>query len=140
MATKVEVTAILEERTGAMLALVRQLTGLADRPNVQHAIAWAVRRLGGTTASFVEATDAEVSAITKEEALIDLAELRLLDSMYGNLTAVTNRTGPIQDDYNDLARRLEAARTEKRGEILSVHGIDVNGSTSPSKPVLMWAV
>jgi hypothetical protein len=125
VATKAEVTAILTERTGAMLALVRTLTGSQDSPSPDQAIAWAVRRLGGSTASFVDATSGEVVAIAQDEALIDLAELRLLNSMYVNLTATTNQTGPLRDDYNDLARRLETARREKRAEILAVHGVNV---------------
>ena len=122
-----------------MLTLVRTLTG-NDNPSTQQAIAWAVRRLGSTTASMIEATADEVAAVDNDDALVDLAELRLLDSMYGNLTAVTNQSGPIRDDYNDLARRLETLRKEKRAYIQDVHGIDVGGNAdTPTKMAKIYA-
>ena len=130
MAAKSEIVAVLQERTGAFLALLRALTGESDRPSIAHALAWSVRRLGGSTASLLEPTEDEVATIASGDALIDVAELRLLESMRGNLIAVTNRTGPVQDDYNDLSRRLEKAITEKRAAILGDHGIDLQATAA----------
>ena len=53
----------------------------------------------------------------KLDALCDLAELRTLESVQTNLTAVNVTAGPLQEDLGSLAERLGEIVTERRKNI-----------------------
>ncbi len=116
MTTVAEVTAGVTDRCSAYLAQARALTGDPAKPGVAPAIGWSVRMLGGTTASLATVTDGEVQDIANGllDALLDLAELRTLESIQTNLTAVDVTAGPVQQAYSDLAKRLVDIIEQKR--------------------------
>ncbi len=116
MTTVAEVTAVVTDRCVAHLAQARVLTGDPTKPGTAPAIGWAVRMLGGTTASLTTVTDGEVQAIASglTDALLDLSELRTLESVQTNLTAVDVTAGPVQQAYSDLAERLVEIVEQKR--------------------------
>ncbi len=116
MTTVADVTTVITDRCGAYLARARAITGSATVPGITQAIGWAVRMLGLTTASLTAITDEEVSAVTSDklDALLDLAELRTLESIQGNLAAVNVTAGPVQEELGQLAERLGEFVTERR--------------------------
>lgn len=124
MATVANVTTVIEERCSAYLAKARALTGSAAKPDTAQAIGWAVRMLGYTTAALATVTDGEVGAVSgdKLDALCDLAELRTLESIQTNLTAVDVTAGPLQEGLGSLAERLGEIVTERRKNIAARYG------------------
>lgn len=116
MATIGEVQEIVNERCAALLAQAQALSEGVYTPNSDQAIAWALRMLGYAPTSLTAATDAEVQAVAAglADALLDLAELRLLKSVQTNLTAVTVKAGPVEEDYNDLSERLAEIIKERQ--------------------------
>ena len=125
MTTVAEVTAAITDRCGAYLAQARVLTGDPTKPGITPAIGWAVRMLGGATASIATVTDGEVAAAASGalDALLDLAELRTLEAIQTNLTAVNVTAGPVQQDYSDLAKRLAEIVTQKQKHAQARYGV-----------------
>lgn len=124
MATIADVKAIVEDRCAALLALAREIAGDALTPDVDQAIAWALRALSYPVASLLQAAGGEVQAVAAGhlDALLDLVELRTLESIQTGFTAVTVKAGPVQEDYNHLADRLDEIITEKRVNVAARHG------------------
>ena len=129
MATVAEVQAVIDNRCAALLALARTIAGSVLTPDVNQSISWALRVLGYPVASPLTATGAEVQAVSAGhlDALLDLVELRTLESIQIGLAAVTVKAGPVQEDYNHLADRLDKIVPEKRKNVAARHGqwIDV---------------
>lgn len=119
MATVANVTTVVTERCSSYLAKARALSGSGSIPDIAQAIGWGVRMLGYTTAGLTTVTDGEVGAVSgdKLDALCDLAELRTLESIQTNLTAVNVTAGPLQEDLGSLAERLGEIVTERRKNI-----------------------
>lgn len=117
--TLAEVTAVIEGRCAAILATARAASGNPNIPNLTHCVGWATRMVGGATASVTTVTDGEVGAITglRIDALLDLAELRTLESVLTNLNTVDLTTGPVTEDFSDLPDRLAKMIPEKRKAI-----------------------
>lgn len=116
MTTAADVTTVITDRCGAYLTRARAITGSATVPGITQAIGWAVRMLGYPTASLTLVSDGEVGAVASErlDALLDLTELRTLESIQGNLTAVNVTAGPLQEELGQLAERLGEFVTERR--------------------------
>lgn len=119
-----DVAAVVTDRCGAFLTAVTAATGDAETPNIDQAIAWALRALGYPTANMLAPSTSEVQAVAdaKGDALLDLAELRMLESIQTNLTAVTVKAGPVQEDFNDLSARLATIINEKRANVTERYG------------------
>ena len=124
MATVADVQEIVDNRCAALLALAREIAGDALTPDIDQAISWALRALGYPAASLLVATNGEVQAVSSGQldALLDLVELRVLESIQTGFTAVTVRAGPVQEDYNHLADRLDRVIAEKRSNVAARHG------------------
>lgn len=124
MVTPADVEEIVGNRYAALLAQARALAGDAFTPSIEQAIAWAVRGLGYPAESLRYVTPAELAAVSADrlDALLDLTELRMLESIQTGFTAVTVKAGPVQEDYNHLADRLDKIVVEKRKNVAARHG------------------
>ena len=119
MASLADVQAVVGDRCGALLAEARAATGDPTKPSVDQCIGWALRMLGYTTASILAPVNGEVTAVASDrvDALLDLAELRTLESILTNLANVDLTTGPVTEDLSDLPDRLAKLIPEKRKAI-----------------------
>jgi hypothetical protein len=124
MASVEDVTIVVTDRCGAFAAEAKLLAGDTGAPSLDQAIAWALRALGYPTGTIRLATNDEVQAVpdAQLDALLDLTELRMLESIQTNLTAVTVKAGPVQEDYNNLSSRLAGIVNEKRANAAVRHG------------------
>lgn len=124
MATLADVQAVVTDRCGALLAEARTATGDATKPSVDQCIGWAVRMLGYTTASILAPVTAEVTAVAGShvDALLDLAELRTLESILTNLNSVDLTTGPVSEDLSDLPDRVAKIAETKRRNVATMWG------------------
>jgi hypothetical protein len=124
VATLSDVLEVIGDRCGAVLAEARTATGDPTKPSVYQCIGWGVRMLGYTTASILVPTNAEVVAVAdaKLDALLDLAELRTLESILTNLNGVDLTTGPVSEDLSDLPDRVAKIAEAKRKQIATTWG------------------
>lgn len=107
-------------------------------------IRWALSLLGVEAAGAVSVADADLTTVTgrKVDALLDLAEARLLQTVLTNLTRVDTRAGMVQQDFSDLAAMLRPiaadrlAAAGKRHADLLVAPVDGTGD----KVVRLWSV
>lgn len=112
-----EVNAVLTQRCGAYMAAANLAAG--DGALVDP-LRWALAALGQSPGSIVVVTDADLAGIATPlltDALLDLAELRLLETCLTNITAVTTRAGNVQQDFSDWSATLQAVIPEKRAVI-----------------------
>ena len=140
--TRYQVEQILSRRIGGYLTVASMTSDSGVNPWLTDPLRWALTAMGYTTASYTAVTDSDLAGVADARigALLDLTELRALEAVYSNLTAVSNRAVPLQDDYNDLARRLEKMRDNKRAEILAMHGIDLGVGNAPARLAGMAAL
>lgn len=136
MTTRASVEVVLLRRTGRMLTKAG-LDGVTDdgtNVDLNDPIGWAVRTLGYPVADVTEVSSDEVEAVPsgKVNALLDLAELRTLESILGNLDLVSAQVGPRREELNDLARRLNERIPRKRKEIEQEHDIPL-GERKPAR-------
>lgn len=124
MATLADVQDIVGNRYAALLTLAQAMSGDEFTPSIEQAVAWSLRALGYPVASLRFATDGELANVADAhlDALLDLTELRMLESIQTGLTAVTVKAGPVQEDYNHLADRLADIVNEKRANVAARHG------------------
>ena len=116
MATLNDVLAVIDDRVGVMLSEARLATGDNSKPSIEACIGWAVRMLGYTTASirYPEETEVQAVATVHVDALLDLAELRTLESVLTNLNQVDLTTGPVSERLGQLPQRLADLVPKKR--------------------------
>ena len=100
---------ILKSRIGTLMEAVSfAVTTAGANADLDDPLAWATRRVGGTTASFSTTTDAEIAAVSSDEYedLVDLAEYRTLQNILGNLDNVDITAGPRSEKLSQLADQV----------------------------------
>lgn len=134
MATRAQAEVVVVRRVGRYLTAAGLDGTTVNGANADLAdpIAWAVRKLDGTTADPTNPVTTEVQAVSRVDALFDLAELRALENALGNLSLVTATVGQRTEQYNDLARRLAEMIPRKRKAVEQEHGIAL-GDVRPAR-------
>lgn len=143
--TRAQAEGILIRRIGRLVAAASLDGTTVDGTNADLAdpLATAVRQLGGTVANRATVTDADLASVAREEALLDMAELRALESALGNLDVVDVQVGPEREALGQLGTRLETAIARKRAQIQREHGIGLaspftSGSSSTVRTEATW--
>ena len=108
---------MLARRLGGFLAEA-DMDALQDgvNPWLTDPLRWALSTLGYVTASITAVTDSDLSGVAEAltEALLDLTELRALEAVQTNLTAVDVTAGPLGERRSQLADRIGEMVTERR--------------------------
>lgn len=125
--TRAQVEGVLIKRTGQMLAIAGLDGETADGSNadLNDPIGWAVRKLGGSVADVSSVANSDLENIKRVDALFDLGELRVLETILGNYDKVDSTVGPRREEYDDLAQRLLKWLPEKRKQIEHEHDISL---------------
>lgn len=136
-----EINLVLVQRTGKYLTAAGLAGGASE---LVDPVRWALSMLGNEPGSLVEITNDDLVAVTGlyVDALLDLAELRLLETVLGNMTAVTVKAGPVTQNLSDLGKQLLTVIAAKRAAIAKRYGsllVLPLDETSP-KPVTLWAM
>lgn len=108
--SRANVENVLVSRAGPLLTKAGQDGTTVDGTNTDLAdpIAWALRQVGYTTADITNPTTAEVAAASDDvDEVVDLAELRTLESLLGNLDDVDITLGPRSEHLSQLAKQVE---------------------------------
>jgi hypothetical protein len=126
--TRLEVQEILFRRCGKYMNVVKMSLDLSgDNPDMADPILWALRMLGYSPASVVRVSDAEIGAVESDrvDALFDLAELRLLTTIQGNLTKVSSSVSSQQnlsESWGQLLTAIDGIVRAKRDAVDAMHG------------------
>lgn len=125
--TRASVESVLIRRTGTLLtaASLDGTTISGSNADLNDPIASALRQCGLTVANIGNVADSDLAALADSDIdkLLDLAELRVLESCLGNLDLVDVKAGPIEEKLGQVGARLEAAITRKRTAITRTYGI-----------------
>lgn len=119
----------IESRVGGFVAQVREITEDPSKPSILESVSWALRKLGYTVASVQTVTDSELGEVRAidVDVLLDLAELRTLKSLPGNLPAIDTTIGPQSIKLSNLLPALEAIISRRTGEVQAEHGHRIPG-------------
>lgn len=107
--TRANVVGIMLDRLEPLMSEAgMSTTDGATNADVQDPMAWAVRRMGYSTASPDTVTDAELTSVGDSDwdDYLDLCEYRLLKSIQGNLAVVDVQAGPRQEKLSQLQAQV----------------------------------
>ena len=111
MTTRAEIESVLVQRFSLLLTLAGMETTIAgSNASLNDPIGYALRYCGYTVASLTSVSDADLSAIesTDLDKLLDVAEIRALDNIHGNVVALVDITnGPEKESFSQSAIALE---------------------------------
>lgn len=125
--TRAQVEQVLIRRVGQLLSFIG-LNGTeydGGNEDLNDPIAQAIRRLDGTVADPVDVEDSDVQTVAEADfdALLDIAELRVLQNVRGNLTLVDHVAGPFENDYGDIGGYLDKQIAALTKKVEIEHGI-----------------
>jgi len=120
--TRIVAAQVIVKRLGPLMEVAGMAVTIAGaNADLDDPFAWALRRVGGTTAAVNTTTDAELAllASTKYDDFLDLAEYRTLKNILGALDAVDVVTGPRAEKLSQYADKVKAmlARLETTGVV-----------------------
>ena len=126
--TKLDVQLLLVQRCGEFMEHAKMSIDTAgDNLDMADPILWSLRMLGYSPASIVLVENAEIEAVAQGHVLafLDLAELRLLENIRGNLTRVstslTQQVGVVES-WGQLLTQINAIIKERAERVDNMHG------------------
>ena len=126
--TRVTLDTILIARTGSLLTTVDKDGTTADGTNqdLVDPIRSALRLLGYTVASVASVADSDLASVSldDEEALIDLAELKILDTIVypGATILVDISVGPRRESLSQFSKHISEMIERKTAAINDSYG------------------
>ena len=121
--------AVLGQRLRRLLAAVGLDSNSID---LNDAISYAVRELGGTVASASGVVDNDLTGVsaTDENQFFDIAEYRALETLINELSVkVTMQVGPRSQNYSDIAAILDKILSRKAKTLKDKYGIGLSTIT-----------
>lgn len=132
--TRANIEAVLVRRCGKLLtaAGLDGTTIAGTNGDLNDPIGWAIRQCGGTVATLTSVVDGDVSSVNDADAdkLLDLAELRTIETIEGNLDGVDITVGPRSESLNQLSVRVRAKLDSKRAQLQRDYGFGVGTLTA----------
>ena len=132
--TRAQAESILIRRCGKLLtaAELDGTTVSGANADLNDPIASALRQCGLTVANIASVADSDLTALADSDIdkLLDLSELRTLESCLGNLDLVDVADGVLKESFGQLGARLERAIERKRTAITRTYGIGLGTLSS----------
>lgn len=126
--TRAQVEAVLVRRLTKFLTQAGMaVTTDGTNADLNDPIGYAVRRMGGTVASIAAVADTDLAVISAADTdqLLDLAELRALQSIETHLVDVDVVTGPVRVSKSQLAAQIAKTIDRKATQIANDYGAGV---------------
>lgn len=126
--TRVTLDTILISRAGSLLTTVGKDGSTADgtNPDLVDPIRSALRLLGYSVASVTTVSDSDLAGVSidDEEALIDLAELKVLElAVYPGATALVDiSVGPRRESLSQFSKHISDMIERKVKSVNEVYG------------------
>ncbi len=125
--TRAQVEAILIRRCGKLLtaAGLDGTTITGTNADLNDPIGAAIRQCGGSVADIAAVADGDLAGIGADlyDQLFDLAELRTLESISGNLDDVNVQAGAIREDLGQLSDQVDRKIERKRAQAQRDYGV-----------------
>jgi hypothetical protein len=125
--TRAAVEAILIRRCGRLLTAAGLDGSTIDGTNadLNDPIGWAARQCGLSLTSITTVTDDELAALADDDTdkLLDLAELRTLETIAENPDVTTRQADGAQVDLSDVDTKLHRLIERKQARIERLYGI-----------------
>lgn len=120
--TRTIIDTVITTRCGGKMAAAGITVSSLD-----DSIAWALDRMGYPVADPTAVTDTDLRNVPAAECrmLFDLAELRTLKNIVGNLSAVNVSIGPRSEQLNQLSEQIEKIIARLELFIAKEYGIGV---------------
>lgn len=128
MASRTQVETLLVKRCGGYMSKASMaVTYVGSNADLDDPMGWALRQLDYSVADPTTVTTAEVAEVSTDDfdQFLDLAELRTLENVYGQLAVNDASVGPRSENLSQLARQVaqRMQRLENRLETLYGFGI-----------------
>lgn len=124
--SRANVEAILVKRTGPLLTRVGMAVTFAGaNADLNDPIGWGLRQAGYTVADISVVTDADLVGLATADTdkFLDLAELRVLQTISGNWAGVDTQLGPRSESLNQFRIAIEERIDRKQKQIEQLYGI-----------------
>jgi hypothetical protein len=122
--TRAQAETILVRRVGGLLSAAGlAVTTAGSNADLNDPLAWAIGQAGGTVSDRSAVVDADLVTVSGDDQLLDLAELRALETVAGNLATVDVTFGPHSEKLGQLGSRLELLIARKRKQVAADHGV-----------------
>jgi len=108
--TRANMESMLVKRCGGLMtAAGLAVTVAGSNADLNDPIGYAIRKCGGTTASFVSVADGDIASIAEAnyDKLLAIAELRTLYNIRGNYDDVDISIGSRSESFSQLMKQLE---------------------------------
>lgn len=123
---------ILVARAGSLLAAAGlAVTVVGTNTDLNDPLGVAIRDAGGTVDDISGVTDADIATITEStDQFIDTAELRVLESIEGNLDDVDMSAGSHTRRFSQLAAQVAKRIDRKQKQLEQKYGIGLQSLES----------
>lgn len=125
--TRANVETLLVKRCGSLMmaAGMDGTTVSGSNADLNDPLGYAVRKCGGTVATITSVADSDLSGIDSGDydKLIDIAELRTLESIEGNLDDVDISVGSRREALNQLSAQVAKKIDRKREQVERAYGV-----------------
>lgn len=108
--TRASAEAILVRRLGPLMTKAGlAVTFTGSNADLSDPLGWGFRQAGYTLTSFTTVSDTDLAGVSGDDLdeMLDLAELRLLENILGNLDGVDVRLGPREEKLSQLTDKIE---------------------------------
>lgn len=125
--TREQIEKILVGRVKKRMAFVEMDSTTTNGTNadLNDPIATALIQMGVTPANISAITDSDLASVTDVIQIADLAELRLLENIVGNLDVVDLAVGPRRESLNQMTENCEKAIARLTKKIQHQYGIGI---------------
>lgn len=127
MTTRANIEAILVKRCGSMMSLVNMaVTTVGSNADLNDPIGYALRWGGYTVADISTVSDSDIDEIedTDLDMVLDVAELRILQSVQGNYTLVDITNGPESEKFSQTAAVLKERIATLKSHVDEMYATD----------------
>lgn len=142
--TVAQVEGVITKRISAYLTIASMTSVSSPNTHLADPILWGLRMLGYTPAAIDVVTDSDLSSVPAAhlDALLDLAELRALESVNTRYTRVSGSIGPLREDWGELGTRLAELIKTKRENAAAQHGrlLEIPLTPTDKRTILMEAL
>lgn len=100
------------------------VTVIGSNADLNSPMGFAVRKMGGTVASFSSVADADLTFLDEEDfdQFLDVAEYRLMLNIKGRWGMVDTKIGPRSENLSQFAEDLERDIARKLSDLQSMYG------------------
>ena len=136
--TRAQVEQELIDRLGKWLTHAGKDGTTRDGSNadLNGPIGYAIRRVGYTVANIANVSTSDLASVTDAQLdeFLDVAELRALKNILGNLEQVNFRMGPISKDLSDLRASVEKRIATLEADINAAYGTNMPDAVFDNAP------